>query len=299
VIEWAGYEMTRQRQQLSELAIVPIDVIEKENGPIFLRQRRGIHDHHANRAFQIDTKGCGTVHCGGDRFRSPGASRIVQYLNCQCHRITDPDTTMTERSARTCEQVMGRGRVQVDVILIRQHEFDEAERVVVSRLLAQAQFACLQAIKIARRDRHDGGSITLSIDQLQVMLLSEIASASQLRQHFLFHDAVGDIPIRAKYYIFEIRRENGRLQPREGATDDDIHLKYLGSEILGGLKCKQPELRDVHENGWRVEFRQPAPAFQSQLDLTDPLIVGRIAQFGVCCSRPSCFQRAVACQRSF
>src|SRR4051794_28755409 len=86
-------------QQFLQLAVVPVDVIEEQNGTILLRQCGRVNNHDPNRGFETDAESLRAVHCCSDGLRSPGITGVAQYLGSESDGVADADAAMTESAA--------------------------------------------------------------------------------------------------------------------------------------------------------------------------------------------------------
>src|SRR5215472_7223940 len=97
------------------------------------------------------------------------------------------------------------------------------------------------------------------------------------RKHFSLGDTERDVPVGTEYQVAHVRYEDRRLHLWECPSHDHVHLQDLRLAILGRVEGEQAKLRDVDDDGGSVEYGQPAPALERELDLSDPGRKGRRA----------------------
>src|SRR5579862_8816265 len=104
------------------------------------------------------------------------------------------------------------------------------------------------------------------------MLRSQVGGiGANLRQHFVLRDAVGHVPVGTQNHVAHVPLKYRSLGLRIGPSDDYVHLQDVGNAILGGAEGEQSELRNVDDDGRCLKWREPAPALESERNLSDSL----------------------------
>jgi hypothetical protein len=114
---------------------VPVQVAAELHGTVLVDPGGEVEDVDRQRMGKID----GLVRARGDLLlkllRRPLGT--LQEIVREIHRSFQPDAAVAQVPLGFGEQVVGRRVVEVDVVLVREHELDLAERVVRSGPLAQ------------------------------------------------------------------------------------------------------------------------------------------------------------------
>ena len=171
-----------------------------------------------------------------------------------------------EKSRRERVKSSGSRRgVQVDVVLVGEHELDQAERVLGAGLLAHLQAAVLDLL-----GGEAGEDVALAVGDLEV-LAGQVADAAgaDVRHQLLLDDVVGHAPVGAEDEVAHHVGEDRRVVVADHLADDDAHGEV---ELVLRVVAAQDELRQVdHQRRVDVLVGQPAPALQRVLQLDDAL----------------------------
>src|SRR5271157_3797538 len=125
-------------QHLLELGIVSIDVVEEAYLTILQHDGGAVNNQHGNGVVEIHLLGLVTIHRGDDALPGP-LGPILQHPDRQSHGILDPDAAVAEIAPRAFKELWGWRAVQIDVVFVGKEEFDEAERILRTRLLPQGK----------------------------------------------------------------------------------------------------------------------------------------------------------------
>ncbi|MEE7470041.1 hypothetical protein MOF8_26965 [Methylobacterium oryzae] len=168
-----------------------------------------------------------------DQLLQPILGPVRQHHVGEAERIVDAHAAVAEIALRGGEQRAVRRVVQVDRVLVREHELDEAEGVALPRGLTQRDVAA-------------------AADHL-VAAPGLAAVAGELRRHRL-QDRGRDVPGRVDDRVFHRAREQGRARFR--LADDDPRLVAHDAAPIGA----EAVFRHVDQDVIRAQVaRQPAP----------------------------------------
>ena len=122
------------RERVLERFVVAVDVLEEADLPVLAGAGGAVDDHDRDRLREIDLRRIAFLHVRADRFERP-LRPVAQDPLRERDRIFEADAAVAEVAARLREQLLRRRRVEVDVVLVREDELDEAESVVRAGLL--------------------------------------------------------------------------------------------------------------------------------------------------------------------
>src|SRR3954453_21790942 len=154
----------------------------------------------------------------------------------EAERLIDAYAALAERAALSQKQTAVRRVVQVDGVLVREHELNEAERVTLARRLPN-------------------GDLAVAPYHLVAALRGVKRIGRETRQELVLEDRGRYVPGWIHDRVFHHARENRRR--RLGLAHDDAGLM----DRRAVAQDAEPELWDVDRDVLASEIRrQPAPA---------------------------------------
>ena len=259
-------------QHLLQLLVVAVQVVEEVRLPILCGDAGQVENHDRERRLQIHLV---VVRPAGhhvvDGFRVPAFTRrrgrvaVGQHPHGQVLRLLHADAAVREVAPRTAEQLRLRRGVQVDVVLVGEHELDQAQRVLRARLLPHLQAAVLHIFR-----RKAGQHIALAVHHLKVLLRQvAYAAGADVRHQLLLHNVVRHAPVRAKDQVLHhVGKHRGVVVAHHLA----IHHAHGEVELVLRVVAAQDKLRQIHhQRRVHVLVGQPAPALQRVLQLDHAL----------------------------
>ena len=172
---------------------------------------------------------------------------------------------MGEVAAGAVEELGRGGGVEVDVVLVGEHEFDQAEGVLWAGLLADQHATVGDLV-----GGEAGEDCPLAVRDLEVFL-GEVpdAAGADVGHQLLLDDVMGDVPVGAEDEVAHHVGEDGGVVVADDLADDDLHGEV--DLVVRGVAAED-ELGEVDDEG-RVDVLvgQPAPALERVLQLDDAL----------------------------
>jgi len=202
-------------------------------------------------------------------------SRVHSGRSCknpfsELHRIFNAHTSVAEITPGPIEQRLRRRSMHIDVVLVREQELDQPERVLRSWALAHTQHASRRSSESRptrllpercprHRARPPCPCVAGSPDQVG-------ASARISRRRM----DRGTFQYGRKVTSFIVSNEHGRLGV-ECAADDDVHPKQRHAGRRNRVPRPQAEHRDVQgDEAGIAQVRQTSAIVRAPLDLPDP-----------------------------
>ena len=159
--------------------------------------------------------------------------------------------------------------VQKDVVAVRQHKLDVAQRVLWTGALAYAQLAAEHSIQVLIGQC--GGHLAIGANEFKTLPLKICRVAPQPGHGFAAGDGRRNVPVRAEFneaHVFV--KQRGAPVPR--CANDDVHGQlYEGLCVLPFVSTQHKFGNVDHDHARRLLQRSPAQAFHGQPDLLNPL----------------------------
>ncbi len=174
---------------------------------------------------------------------------------------------MAESAHRFRKKLLGRRVVHVDIVRIREQEFDSSERVVVAGRLAHRKRNRLAICPPVHRPGADDAALRV---QDLVSLPVEVSPVpGQMRHHFITDDRLRHAPIGVDHDCFHFVAEHRRLGV--GLAHD--HLRAPGDAFI--VHDAQLECGLIDQHVPLAQFpRQPTQPFHVHHELLRIVLIG-------------------------
>ena len=166
--------------------------------------------------------GAGAVHRAPHGLGGP-LLRVAKDPDREARRVLETDTAVAEVPPRAGEERGRRRPVHVDVVIVREDELREAERVFRPRPLADAESAPRHAGDVLGRGRRGGSRVAGAAVELQVAAREVARILSNRREDLVAEDRRRDDPVRTEDDVLHVPLEQRGFTPQSRPANDDVH----------------------------------------------------------------------------
>ncbi len=255
-----------------EVRVVVVEVVEEGDLPVVVGEGGEVVDVDGEGGFEADGLVVRVLVVEGivDGVEVPGVVGFGIVLagkdpGGELVGVLDADAAVGEVAALAGEEADLRGGVEVDVVLVGEHELDEAEGVGGSGLLADEEEAVLESVGGVV-----GDGFSRAVADFVAFVFEVVVVGFDVVDELFFDDGDGDVPVWAEDDVLHHVGEDRCVVVALDLADDDAHGPFEVVAVFGGGVAAEDELGEVYEEaGLEVGVGEPSPALEGVLELGD------------------------------